>query len=96
MAITEEIIQGVIALTRQAGSAIMEVFKSAFDVHFKNDNTPVTAADTKANDIIIEGLRYGSKNSRPYILPTERAVNVDTEIDFLVAEKMLINKNKIK
>ena len=50
----------------------------------------------KRDHIIIEGLRYGSKNSRPYILPTERAVNVDTEIDFLVAEKMLINKNKIK
>ena len=57
MVITDEIIQGVIALTRQAGSAIMEVFKSAFDVHLKNDNSPVTAADTKANAIIIEGLK---------------------------------------
>ena len=56
MAITEEIIQGVIALTRQAGSAIMEVYKSEFEIHIKDDNSPVTDADTKANAIITEGL----------------------------------------
>lgn len=39
--------------------------------------------------LMVEGRRYGSENSRPYILPPERAVNVDTEIDFLVAEKLL-------
>ena len=57
MAITEEIIQGVVALTRQAGSAIMEVYKSEFDIHIKADNSPVTAADMKANAIITEGLK---------------------------------------
>lgn len=39
--------------------------------------------------LISEKQRYGSENSRPYILPPERAINVDTEIDFLVAEKIL-------
>ena len=57
MAITEEIIQGVVALTRQAGSAIMEVYKTDFDIKIKDDNSPVTAADTKANAIITEGLK---------------------------------------
>ena len=57
MAITEEIIQGVIALTRQAGSAIMEVYKSEFDIHIKDDNSPITAADMKANAIITDGLK---------------------------------------
>ena len=33
--------------------------------------------------------RYGSKNSRPYILPEKRAINIDNEIDFLLAELML-------
>ena len=55
--ITEELIQQVIKIARQAGSAIMEVYKTAFDVHFKDDNSPVTAADTKANAIITEGLK---------------------------------------
>ncbi len=36
-----------------------------------------------------EGRRYGSEASYAHILPPERAVNVDTEIDFLIAEKML-------
>lgn len=43
----------------------------------------------KRNHIMVYGLRYGSKNSRPYILPPERAINVDAEIDFLVAEKLI-------
>ncbi len=36
-----------------------------------------------------EGRRYGSIDSYAHILPPERAVNVDTEIDFLIAEKIL-------
>lgn len=39
--------------------------------------------------LMVDGRRYGSDNSRPYILPPERAVNVDSEIDFLIAEKMI-------
>jgi CMP-N-acetylneuraminic acid synthetase len=39
--------------------------------------------------LMVEGRRYGSIESRPYILPNDRAVNVDTEIDFLVAEHLL-------
>ena len=42
--------------------------------------------------LMIDGLRYGTENSRPYILPPERAVNVDTEIDFLMAEKIISNR----
>ena len=37
--------------------------------------------------------RYGSKNSRPYILPNSRVINIDTELDFLTAE--IIIKKKI-
>ena len=55
--ITEELIQQVIKIARQAGSAIMKVYKSEFDIHIKDDNSPVTVADTKANAIITEGLK---------------------------------------
>ena len=34
-------------------------------------------------------LRYGGSNSRPYILPQDRAVNVDTEIDFMICEQLM-------
>ena len=33
--------------------------------------------------------RYGSKNSRPYILPESKVINIDREIDFLTAELMI-------
>lgn len=46
----------------------------------------------RRDHLMIEGRRYGSENSRPHILPPERAVNVDTEIDFLVAEKLFEKK----
>ena len=40
---------------------------------------------------MVESRRYGSVNSRPHILPQERAVNIDSEIDFLLAEVMISN-----
>ena len=43
----------------------------------------------KRDYLMVEGKRYGSDNSRPYILPQERAVNIDTEVDFMAAELML-------
>ena len=43
----------------------------------------------KRDYLMIQGKRYGSVNSRPYILPPERAVNIDTKIDFMIAELML-------
>ena len=55
--ITEALIQQVIKIARQAGSAIMKVYKSEFDVYIKDDNSPVTEADTKANAVITEGLK---------------------------------------
>lgn len=52
----------------------------------------------RRDHLMMEGRRYGSANSRPYILPPERAVNVDTEIDFLIAERLMGNapRNYIK
>jgi len=43
----------------------------------------------KRNELMLYNRRYGTNDSRPHILPPERAVNVDTEIDFMVAEKLM-------
>ena len=45
----------------------------------------------KRNYLMIDGKRYGSDNSKPYILPQERAINIDTKMDFIVAELILNN-----
>ncbi len=46
----------------------------------------------KRDYLMVDGKRYGSDNSRPYILPKERAVNIDTEIDFMIAEQLIKNR----
>ena len=39
--------------------------------------------------LMVQNLRYGTENSRPHIMHAERSVNVDTPIDFMVAEILL-------
>jgi len=36
----------------EAGEAIMEIYDSVFEVEYKDDKSPLTAADKKSNDII--------------------------------------------
>ncbi len=40
-----------------AGDAIMEIYGHDFSVEEKSDKSPLTAADRKSNEIILEGLR---------------------------------------
>ncbi|HVO90849.1 MAG TPA: 3'(2'),5'-bisphosphate nucleotidase CysQ [Casimicrobiaceae bacterium] len=47
----------VVRLARSAGAAIMEVYATAFEVRDKADASPVTAADERAESIILAGLR---------------------------------------
>jgi 3'(2'), 5'-bisphosphate nucleotidase len=47
----------VMALARDAGAAIMEVYAGAFDVAHKSDRSPLTAADLASHRIIEQGLR---------------------------------------
>lgn len=41
-----------ITASLKAGKAIMEVYDSTFEVEYKDDNSPLTLADKKSNDII--------------------------------------------
>lgn len=43
----------------------------------------------KRDVLMVDGFRYGSKNSRPFIMPWERSVNIDSKIDFMIAEELL-------
>ncbi len=47
----------VVDVARAAGRAIMEVYRSEFDVHYKDDASPLTTADLAANRVIAAGLR---------------------------------------
>jgi 3'(2'), 5'-bisphosphate nucleotidase len=49
-------IQNIVAIAKEAGNAIMQVYEQDFDVEYKQDSSPLTLADKKANNIIEDGL----------------------------------------
>jgi 3'(2'), 5'-bisphosphate nucleotidase len=63
----------VLDLARRAGKAILEVYASPFKVRYKGPDDPVTDADLRAQDIIIEGL--GRKFPHDGIISEERPVS---------------------
>lgn len=40
----------------EAGKAIMQIYATDFSINYKSDHTPLTLADTQANDIIVKAL----------------------------------------
>ena len=56
-------IQDIVRVAKDAGKAIMEIYNQDFGVEFKSDNTPMTMADQKANEIIVTALNLLPVNS---------------------------------
>ncbi len=52
-----ELVEPVVALARQAGDAILEVYATDFDVQAKEDDSPLTLADMASHRVIEAGLR---------------------------------------
>ena len=52
----DRLIEAVLALSRQAGETILEVYQNGFEVTEKADHTPLTTADLEAHRIITAGL----------------------------------------
>jgi 3'(2'), 5'-bisphosphate nucleotidase len=55
-------IQDIVTIAKEAGNAIMQIYDQDFEVEYKQDNSPLTLADKKANDIIEDGLNHLSVN----------------------------------
>ena len=49
-------IQDIVTIAKEAGNAIMQIYKQDFKVEYKQDSSPLTLADKKANDITEDGL----------------------------------------
>jgi 3'(2'), 5'-bisphosphate nucleotidase len=52
-----ELLEGVGALARRAGEAILATVHRLGEVEEKSDGSPVTRADRAANEVLVEGLR---------------------------------------
>ena len=59
-----------------AGEAIMEIYKRDFSIEYKDDKSPLTEADTKANEIICSALTKLYPN-----IPIMSEENKQTEYD---------------
>jgi 3'(2'), 5'-bisphosphate nucleotidase len=44
-------------IAMDAGNVIMEVYQNAIEVHFKPDQSPLTEADLKANQVILDAIK---------------------------------------
>lgn len=49
-------VQEIVAIARKAGEAIMQIYSKDFSIEYKDDQSPLTEADKKANEIITEEL----------------------------------------
>jgi 3'(2'), 5'-bisphosphate nucleotidase len=93
-------IQDIVSIAKEAGNAIMQIYRQNFEVQYKQDNSPLTFADQTANNIIETGL-----NQLPVNLPilSEEGKNIPYEerkhweyfwlVDPLDGTKEFINKN---
>ena len=52
----DNLLNPVLALAREAGRAIMEIYESGFSVELKDDHSPLTQADRAAHEILVAGL----------------------------------------
>lgn len=49
-------IKDIKQIAKDAGDAVMVIYKKDFNIEYKDDNSPLTEADTKANEIICGAL----------------------------------------
>jgi len=50
-------LDNIITIAKEAGVAIMKIYKKDFKIEYKDDKSPLTQADTKANEIICQKLK---------------------------------------
>ncbi len=99
--ISREIVTNVADIARRAGAAVMEVYNSDFAVENKDDNSPVTEADKRAEEVIVKAIKEELTDDFPFV--AEEAVSegripeVGNQpfwlIDPLDGTKQFVNRN---
>lgn len=82
----------------EAGEAIMEIYEKDFEVELKSDNSPLTAADQKANGVI---MKYLNTTKHPIISEENKQIDYQERkkwtscwiVDPLDGTKEFIKKN---
>lgn len=68
----------LIATAREAGAAILDVYRTEFDVEHKEDSSPLTEADLRSHRIIVS--RLGERYPQVPVLSEESGDNASYEV----------------
>ena len=71
----------VVALARQAGEKILEIYQTDFSVEFKDDQSPLTAADLASHQVIVAGLAKLTPNI-PILSEESAAIDFDVRMSW--------------
>lgn len=92
------LLEKIIRAAIDAGDAIMEVYATDFTIDIKSDNTPLTMADTRANDIITAvldttGIPYISEEGQLTPYHIRESWNRFWLVDPMDGTKEFVNRN---
>jgi 3'(2'), 5'-bisphosphate nucleotidase len=79
--ITADVVERVRNIALRAGNAILAVYDTDFDVERKDDASPVTEADRRAEALILEALRREITDAFPIVAEEEVAAGRIPEIN---------------
>ena len=90
----------IIVIAKKAGDAIMQIYSQDFEVEYKQDSSPLTLADKKANDIIENSLNQLTVNL-PILSEEGKDISYEERkhweyfwlVDPLDGTKEFVNKN---
>ncbi len=96
-----DLLEQVGGIAKKAGQEILKVYETNFDVEKKSDNSPVTEADKRSEDLILRSISMGITDKFPII--SEEAFSSGTApdinnapfwlVDPLDGTKEFINRN---
>ncbi len=81
-------IEAVVEIARAAGAAIMEVYEREYEIIEKADGSPVTTADHRAHDIIVEQLQVLTPE---ILIVSEESKDIDDERRFECSRVWLVD-----
>lgn len=74
-----KLLQIIISASIEAGKEILSIYSTDFEVEYKDDESPLTLADKKANDVI---MRYLGKTGIPVLSEEGRSIPYDERKDW--------------
>jgi len=95
------LVKQVADVAKRAGAEIMKIYQTDFQVETKEDNSPVTAADQAAEDVILRSIREGITDAYPVVSEEAAAAGRSPDVhgtafwlvDPLDGTKEFINRN---